>query len=139
MILSIYFFEDRQMSLFSAFNRNEKEKNLSYIKSLLQVAESDGKVDQCELDLIISIAGKFEITEDEVREILQNPDQIEFTPPSSQKAKEELIEDLVKIILADRKIEAQEKEICGRLASKLNIDPQLIDSLIADILQRDSQ
>ena len=44
------------MGLFNVFSNNEEAKNLSHIKSLIQVAYSDGNLDESELELIISIA-----------------------------------------------------------------------------------
>lgn len=123
------------MSLFSVFNRNEEEKNRSHIKSLIEVAIADGELDESELELIISIAGKFDITRNEVIAIKDNPSEIEFTPPSSYSAKVKLMEDLVKVLMADKKIEEEEIKICKDLALKLKLNSMVVDDLITSILK----
>jgi len=122
------------MSLFNVFNRNEEAKNRSHIKNLLEVAISDGELDDSELELIISIAGKFDITRNEVISIKENHQDIEFIPPSSYSAKVKLMEDLVKVLLADKKIEEKEIQICKELALKLNLSSMVVDDLISSIL-----
>jgi len=122
------------MSLFSIFNKNEENKNLSHIKNLIEVAISDGKLDQSELELIIAIAGKFDISRAEVLSIKENHQDIEFTPPSSYSAKVKLMEDLVKVLLADKKIEEEEIQICKNLALKLNLNTMVVDDLITSII-----
>ena len=122
------------MGLFNVFNKNEEAKNLSHIKNLLEVAISDGELDNSELELIISIAGKFEISREEVLSFKDNHEEIEFTPPSSYSAKVRLMEDLVKVLLADKKIEEEEIEICKELALKLKLSSIVVDDLINSVL-----
>lgn len=118
------------MGLFNIFYQNENQKNKSYIKNLLEVAIADGKLDDAELELVISIAANFDISMDEVMEIKDNPQSIEFSPPSSYSAKVKLLEDLVKIMIADKEIDENEVNFCKELAIKLNIAPVIVDDLI---------
>ena len=122
------------MGLFSVFNKNEDDKNRSHIKNLLEVAISDGELDESELKLIISIAGKFDITEKEVLDMKENRDDITFTPPSSFSSKVKLMEDLVRVLLADKKIEEEEIKICKDLAHKLKLNSHIVDELIDSII-----
>ena len=122
------------MSLFNVFNKNEEAKNKSHIKNLLEVAISDGELDDRELELIITIAGKFDIAREEVVTMKENHKDIEFTPPSSYSAKVKLMEDLVKVLLADKKIEEEEIKICKELAIKLKLNSLVVDDLIDSIL-----
>ena len=122
------------MSLFSVFSRNEEEKNRSHIKNLIEVAIADGKLDDSELDLIISIAGKFDMTKQEVMKIKDNPHEIEFTPPSSYSAKVKLMEDLVKVLMADKNIDEEEIKICKELALKLKLHSMVVDDLITTLI-----
>lgn len=118
------------MGLFNVFYGNEDKKNKSYIKNLLEVAIADGKLDESELELVISIAGNFDISKEEVLEIKDSQNTIPFSPPSSYSAKVKLLEDLVKIMIADKEIDEKEVKICKDLALKLNIAPLIVDELI---------
>ena len=122
------------MSLFGVFHKNEEDKNRSHIKNLIEVAISDGNLDDRELELIISIAGKYDIFREDVLLIKENREKIEFTPPSSYSSKVKLMEDLVKVLMADKKIEEEEIKICKDFALKLNLNSIVVDDLIASIL-----
>lgn len=121
------------MGLFKVFNKNEKNKSKSYIKSLLEVAFADGELDESELNLVISIASKFDIPRNTVFEIKDNLDTITFNPPSSYSAKIKLIEDLVKVMMVDKTVEEREIEICKKLALKLNISTVIVDDVILSV------
>jgi len=122
------------MGLFNIFGQNEDEKNKSYIKNLLEVALADGKLDDSELELLILIAGKFDIPKSEVQILIDNPNDIKFSPPSSYSAKVKLIEDLVKIMIVDKSIDESEIKICKDLSIKLNIAPVIVDELLASLV-----
>ena len=122
------------MGLFNVFQGNEDKKNKSYIKNLLELARADGKLDDSELELVISIAGNFDISKVEVLEIKDNPNSIQFTPPSSYSAKVKLLEDLVKIMIADKEIDEKEVKLCKDLALKLDIAPVIVDELIQNLI-----
>jgi uncharacterized tellurite resistance protein B-like protein len=121
------------MGLFSVFQNNEAKKNKSYIKNLLEVAIADGKLDDSELKVIIKIAANFDITEAEVHAIKENHPDIEFTPPSSYSAKVKLLEDLVKIMIADKQIDEKEVKICKDLAAELGIKSALVDDILKSL------
>ena len=123
------------MGLFNVFQGNEDKKNKSYIKNLLELAIADGKLDESEMKAIISIAGNFDLSEQEVMAIKDNHQEIDFTPPSSYSAKVKLLEDLVKIMIADHEIDEKEVKICKDLALKLNIAPVIVDELIQNSIQ----
>ena len=123
------------MGLFNVFQGNEDKKNKSYIKNLLELAIADGKLDESEMKAIISIAGNFDLSEQEVMAIKDNHQEIDFTPPSSYSAKVKLLEDLVKIMIADHEIDEKEVKICKDLALKLNIASVIVDELIQNSIQ----
>ena len=118
------------MGLFNIFRQNEEDKNRSHIKNLIEVAIADGNLDDNEFDLILKIAGSYDISAEEVKNIRNNPGNITFTPPSSYSAKVKLIEDLVKVMMADKTIDENEVKICKDLAVRLNIAPVIVDELI---------
>ena len=124
------------MSLLNIFDKNQNAKNRSHIKNLIEVSISDGKLDNRELDYIIMIAGNYGITKEEVISMGANHKEIEFTPPSSYNAKVRLMEDSVKVLLADKMIEEDEVKFCKGLARKLKLNEFVVDDLINSILNK---
>ena len=124
------------MSLFNIFDKNQKAKNRSHIKNLIEVSISDGKLDNRELDYIIMIARNYGINREEVISMRKNHNQIEFTPPSSYGAKVRLMEDSVKVLLADKVIEEEEVQFCKELARKLKLNEFVVADLINSIISK---
>jgi len=127
------------MGLFSVFDNYANERNRSHIKNLIEIALADGNIDADELTLIRDIALKFDLTESDIEEIRKNPEKVKFTPPSSEKLKIEQLNQLVKIMMADKKIEESEVKICRMLAIKLNLAPKIIDDLIDLNIQQERE
>lgn len=123
------------MGLFSVFDDHERNKKLSHLKSLVEVAFADGKLETNELQLLESFASKLGLTMEDVQDIKNNPDAYRFNPPSSDKAKILLLYDLVKVMLVDNEIHEKEVEICKSIAVRLNILPRMIDEMIAFIIE----
>lgn len=118
------------MGLFSVFERNEHNKKKSHLKNLVEMALADGNIDAIELKLLKDICTKLEMSESDIEEIRKHPESIKFTPPSSEKAKIRQINELVKMMIADKKIEENEVKLCKSLAVKLNLIPNIVDDLI---------
>ena len=118
------------MSLFNVFNQKEKDKRKSHIKNLLEVAVADGILDDVELEIVMEVASKFDLTKAEVLEIKDEPSKIKFNPPSSEKAKIELLYDVVQVMIADKEIHENEVKLCKDLAVKLNLAPVVVDEII---------
>ena len=118
------------MGLFSVFDNHANDRKKSHLKNLIEIALADGTFDEREKKLIKEIAIKFELTESDIEEIQKHPESVKFTPPSSEKLKIEHLNELVKMIIADNKIEEEEVKVCKNLAIKLNLAPNIIDDLI---------
>ena len=99
------------MGLFTVFSDNEKDKNRSHIKNLLEVAIADGKLDESELNLVMKIASNFDMTKEEVLEIKNNSNEISFNPPSSYSAKIKLLEDLVNVMIRKERLRELKSKI----------------------------
>jgi uncharacterized tellurite resistance protein B-like protein len=122
------------MGLFNVFSNNERDKQLSHIQNLIDVAYADGNIDDTEIELIVSIGGKYDITREEIMALKEKRKFVRFSPPSSYSAKVKLLEDLVKVMVADKEIDEKEIEICKSLALKLHLSPVIIDDLVMSLV-----
>lgn len=118
------------MGLFSVFDRNEHNKKKSHLKNLIELALADGNIDDVEIKLLMEIASKLDMSAEDIEDIRNHPENIKFTPPSSEKAKIRQISELVKMMVVDKKIEPNEVKLCKSLAIRLNLAPNIVDDLI---------
>jgi len=97
--------------------------NLKYhFTNLYLIALSDGNFDKKELDVILKIANEKGITEEEFKEFITSPTKTLFEPPKSFLEKIKLLYDYTRVILADGKIDEEEKGIFMRLCFSYGFD-----------------
>lgn len=122
------------MGLFKVFSNNLRDRHLSHIQNLIDVAHADGNVDEKEMELIISISAKYDISREDVMALTEKRKSVQFSPPSSYSAKVKLLEDLVKVMIVNKEIDDKEIEICKSLALKLHLSPVIIDDLVINLI-----
>jgi hypothetical protein len=110
-------------------------KGKSYIKQLLQVAMADGHLDAHELNNLMRVAKRLDITDEEVLEIKNNMDKVAFNPPKGTKETFRLIFDLVWMMMVDGNIVGNEVRLCENLAMQMGFAPETVGDLAGFIRQ----
>ncbi len=118
------------MNFLKIFGSDENGVRRSHIKNLVAVALADGQLTDDEWELLVFIASQLEISESEIKNIKDNIDTVGFIPPKSHAERVHQIEDLVDIISIDRDINPKEIELCKKIALRLDLLPQIVDSII---------
>jgi uncharacterized tellurite resistance protein B-like protein len=118
------------MDLSKIFKSDKDGIRRSHVKNLVMVALADGQLSDDEWELLVSIADRLGIKETETRAIKNNPESVTFMPPKKYEEKVQQIEDLVAIMTIDREINQSEVELCKKIALKLDVLPQIVDSII---------
>jgi uncharacterized tellurite resistance protein B-like protein len=120
------------MDFYSSFDDNIKK---SYLLMLIKIEEADKRIDINEEAFIEYIAGKLGLTENDIKEIRQNPRKFEFKLPDNVNDRLRIFYNLLYMMGIDGEIEEEEKEMCRKLGFRLCINPVLMDDLI-DIMVR---
>jgi len=123
------------MKLSSIFGNNDKKKRLSHIRNVIGVASIDGYMDEAELAAINGIAAKIGITKSEIDLVLNNPNSIEFHPPTSEREKIIQLHDLVLVMIIDGEIDDDEYRFCQICAKNLGFHPDIINEVIETTIQ----
>ena len=76
------------------------------------MAMVDGHFDDSEFDLLKKLAQKYDISEDEITNIRDNPSDIEFEIPEDDSEKFEQFYELIQMMMADNKIYEEEMNLC---------------------------
>ncbi len=95
----------------------EKHQLKHHFINLYLIALSDGNFDKEELDVILHIASEKEISEEEFKEFITDPTNVNIEIPKDFLSKIKLLYDFTRVILADGKIEDEEKNIFLKLCS----------------------
>jgi len=74
------------MGIFNFFSSKSDKQKLSHIKSLIALAMADGKVEKSELAAIAAVCSREGIEESEIKNLLDNPESVDFVPPPDEGA-----------------------------------------------------
>lgn len=118
------------MGLLNIFSRNRLKKSLSHIKNLVDVALADGQIDNDEMILLLNVAKRLKINDDQIEMIRTNPAAIQFSAPANAKKRFDQIYDLVCMMMVNGHIDPRELELCKALALKLGYMPLIVDDFI---------
>jgi uncharacterized tellurite resistance protein B-like protein len=103
----------------------------SHVKNLISIALADGQLTSEEWDLLVYIASTMGINEAEIENIKNNPDSVSFISPKSHDESIQQIEDLIAVLTIDHDINPKEVELCKKICLKLDVLPQIVDTIIA--------
>jgi uncharacterized membrane protein YebE (DUF533 family) len=97
---------------------------------LVQVAGSDGKIDETELELLHKEGKRFGLTDPEIDTLVNSEAHHHYQPPYSLKDKFNELFNIAEMILADGIIEEGEKMMIKRYAISAGLDDKTIEKLI---------
>ena len=110
------------------------KQKLSHFRNLVVVSLQDGEIGEAEKTMLKILADKWELSADEINQVLGNPDTIELALPTDPEACFQQIYDLTELMIIDGVLKSSEKEICLGMATKLGHDPSVVDIIIEEIL-----
>ncbi|MEQ9441942.1 MAG: hypothetical protein RIG62_23075 [Cyclobacteriaceae bacterium] len=121
------------MELLELFTGRKKKLARGHLKNLIEVAYSDGEFDSVEVDYLLSLAGRFNISEAELRSIRDNPEAVTYDPPTRDQQRFEHLYQLVNMMMIDGVIHDKELDICKKYAQRLNLRPEFVDDMVEAI------
>lgn len=96
---------------------------------------ADGHLDAHELNNLMRVAKRLDITDEEVLEIKNHMDKVAFNPPKGTKETFRLIFDLVWMMMIDGNIIENEVLVCENLAMQMGFAPETVGDLAGFIRQ----
>jgi uncharacterized tellurite resistance protein B-like protein len=112
------------------FGPDKESLKRSHLKNLVSIALADGHLAADEWELLLYLGSRLGMGEEEINAIKENPESVRFVIPSSHEERVQQIEDLVLVMSIDHDIDPDEIELCKKIALKLDVLPQLVDSII---------
>ena len=103
------------MSFSDLFTSGFKQRNRDHFAAIVRVALSDGIITEEEKAFINRTAINLEIEDDEVAEIMANPDQYPINPPANEQRRLERLYDLTRMVYADHIADEGEIQLLNRL------------------------
>jgi len=113
----------------------EINKNIIHFANVVRIAKSDDQITAEENEMLVLLAKKYNISDEQFKEIVKDPDSI---PTISQLELDERIEklyELMHMVEADREIEKVEVETLRKLVSGLAFPFSHVDKIVMESLK----
>ncbi len=111
----------------------KKKRAKAHLSNLMKIAASDGSFDPIEASYLLSLAGRFNVTEAELRRIQEHPDAARSTPPTNDRERFDQLHQLVSMMLIDGEIHDQEMLVCKAYAERLELRSEFVDDFVRAI------
>lgn len=118
------------MKLLEHFDHPEKKQDKEHFKHLIQIALADGKIEDNEIKMLNSLGKNLGFTEPEINDLLNSTKQSAYNPPYELAKRFEQIYGIVKMVLADDKIDSNEMRLATGLALKSGFQENEIPALL---------
>jgi len=116
------------------FESGEQTANKGHFKNLIMLARVDGKIDIEEKGLLTRIAKRLALTQDQVQEILDHPENYPMVPPSSLEERIERFIQFVQMILVDGHVEPSEEKLIAKYGIALGFNEDQVQDYEAKIV-----
>ena len=115
----------------------EDKKNLSHLANIVRIAKSDQEVSTEELELLSTIAKKYKISDEQVKNILADPDSIPTLELLELEERIERLYELMQMIEADREMKWEEVDTLKKIVTGLSFPFNQIDKIVKESLKTD--
>ncbi len=107
-----------------------KKIKLEHFANIVAVAASDGKINNEELDLLKERALEYGLSKEEISNMINSAEDLDFIIPMNTLEKEEQLSEAVLMSMIDGKIDKHEYNICLRIAEKLGFNEKYLNHII---------
>jgi len=113
----------------------ENNKGLAYFQNLYIVAAADQQLSKEETDFLVEVAQIMGISAQETTSIMTNREELEFIIPETAEERHIQLEDIITMMIIDRKIHEKEHALCLKFAQKIGYDRKMFDKIMFDIVR----
>ncbi|AKA34288.1 TerB family tellurite resistance protein [Flagellimonas lutaonensis] len=104
------------MSIAERYESTEHQSNIAHFAAIVKLANVDGYMNEEEKTVLRRLAFRLDVTEDEVKTILKDPDKYPLIPPYSLEERIERFRDFCGMINADHEVDAEERKLIYKYA-----------------------
>lgn len=122
-------------SIAHLFESGEQSRNVGHYRNLVLLARIDGNVSNLEQQLLNRIARRLSLTNEQVAEICNNPDDYPMIPPATREERYERFIQLIQLIIADGVVDKNEIVLVKKLGVALGFTPTKIEEKFPLILE----
>ena len=111
------------------------QRVLNYFQNLYLIAAVDKKLAQEETSFLVEVAQQMGITPREAAEIMMTRNERELVVPETEEERLVQLEDIIVMMMVDKKIHEKEYQLCLAYARAIGKDRVVLDQLILKIIR----
>lgn len=115
------------------FETGEQTSQKGHFRNLVLIARFDGKVEETEKKLLQNIASKLSLTNEQVSEILEHPENYPVIPPSNREERYERFIQLIQMAMVDGVLTKEEENYVNHIGISLGFTQESVHEK-ADII-----
>lgn len=131
------------MGLLEHFDHPDRKQDKEHFKHLIEVALADGTIEDDELKMLNRMGRNLGLTEPEVNELLETTKKTGYNPPYELSKRFEQLYGIIKMVLADGKIENSEMRMATNIGLRSGFSetevPILLSLLIDGIRNEEDE
>jgi len=112
---------------------------LAHFRNLISLSAADGKIEELERVALAKIAYEKGIPLDRLNLMLDRADEYKYLIPLDDSEKEQQLEDMIELALADGEFAPAERELINIVADKLGVSKPALDKLIENAMSAPRQ
>jgi uncharacterized tellurite resistance protein B-like protein len=109
-----------------------KTVSKSHIRNLLEMARADGKVDDLENELLLTLAERYEVSPALINRMSDNEYEVVLDVPQNEREKFSQFFDLVQMMMADNFMHEDEINLCYFFAVRYGYKKDRIENLVQE-------
>jgi len=112
------------MSISDLFPTGKHEQNIGHFACIVRLALRDNNIDNDEYNLLKRLSIRLDISENEFKSILKNPEKYPINPPVSYEERLERLYDLTKMLFLDKNPTIDKTSTLDRVAVGLGFSAE---------------
>lgn len=122
------------MSILDIFDHPEKKQDKEHFKHLVDIAMADGLIEEEENKMLNRIGKDLGLTDSEINILIDSSKNASYNPPYELRKRFEQMYTIVKMVLADGKIENNEMRMATHIGLKSGFTETEIPVLLAVLI-----
>lgn len=122
-------------SIAHLFESGEQARQKGHFLNLVMLARVDGTVSRQENLLLQRIARRLSLTDEQVQEIVDHPEDYPMIPPVTREERYERFIQLIQLLVADGQSDREEEQLVKHYGIALGFTPERIDEKFPIILE----
>lgn len=117
------------------FDSGEQSRQKGHFMNLVMLARIDGTISRQENQLLQRIARRLSLTDEQVKEIVEHPEDYPMIPPVTREERYERFIQLIQLLVADGQADQEEEKLVKRYGIALGFTPARIDEKFPIIME----